>query len=126
MGNTLAKTKILGIIRNSSHPATYASIKKLMGNAHSRISIYRILLRLENENLIQRFVDLNGDFRYLAGGKPIDTVSQQSHFQCQICNTLYQLKTENLKAKVPEEYAITKISFLASGVCPQCANHRSV
>ncbi|MBN7811828.1 transcriptional repressor [Algoriphagus sp. H41] len=125
MGITLARTKIFELIRDSPHPTTYAQIKKRMGNTCSRITIYRILLRLENENIIQRFADLNGDFRYSISESPEDTFLEQSHFQCQQCNTVYSFKTENLKTKIPAGFMATSISFLASGICPNCSSAKS-
>lgn len=120
MGNTLARSRILRLIRNSGHPITYASLKEKMDGFCSRVTVYRILLRMEKDKLIHRFPDHNGDFRYYACDE--NPTYEHSHFQCTECNALFDLKTEQLGSFVPKGYLVRSINFLASGICPECGS----
>ncbi|MBD8488237.1 transcriptional repressor [Echinicola sp. CAU 1574] len=122
MGNTIARTKIHKIIRESVHPITYSEIKKQMDGSCSRVTIYRILLRMEKDKLILRFPDANGDFRYFSCKDKGTPRSEHSHFHCLQCDKVLSLDSKNLKTFVPTAFLTQSISFLASGICPNCCS----
>ncbi|GAB3655677.1 hypothetical protein GCM10028791_27000 [Echinicola sediminis] len=124
MGNTIAKSKILQIIKASDHPITYGEIKKQMKDSCSRVTIYRILLRLEKEKLILRFPDANGDFRYANNNEHTNPCSEHSHFHCIKCDTVSCLAPEELNASIPPAYKTESITIVASGICPNCCSQK--
>lgn len=119
MGNTIARTKILKIISLAKHPINYTGIKNQVGNSFSRVTIYRLLLRLEKENLIYRFPDLKGDFRYsICSSSDENTIN--NHFQCKSCDTVYNLEAEPIEVPVPDDYLVHTVQVLTAGICPEC------
>ncbi|WP_200980126.1 transcriptional repressor [Echinicola sp. 20G] len=126
MGNTIAKKKIHKIIRESRHPITYGDIKKQIDGACSRVTIYRILLQMEKDRVVIRFPDANGDFRYVLCQEKDNPYSEHSHFHCLQCNTICCIEANDLKAFIPTTYMTHSISFLAAGICPNCASSGAV
>ena len=120
MGNTVAKSKILKIIREARNPITYPDIKRKMKGSCSRVTIYRVLNRLEKENLVHRFVSTDGNFRYSVCHLEVDLPSGHAHFCCIKCETVTCLKTKPSVSPIPEEYDVEEINFTVSGICPQC------
>lgn len=119
MGKTIARTKILKIIRLAIHPINYTDIKEKMGSSCSRVTIYRLLLKLERENLIYRFPDFNGDFRYsYCTDKGVN--SKYNHFQCLQCNTVFNLNPEKIQTTIPANYQAETMHLLTCGTCPRC------
>lgn len=119
MGNTIARTKILRIISHATHPINYTEIKNQMEKFCSRATIYRMLLRLEKENLIYRFPDFNGEFRYSLCTKK-DQASTFNHFQCMECDTVYSLEAEHIETSYPDDYLVQTIHIMTAGICPKC------
>lgn len=120
MANTWVRKKILNMLQNAEHPVSYARIKEKMNASCSRVTIYRTLLRLENENLISRFADQNGNFQYVIC-KEKDQ-SMQAYFQCTECNSFMNLEIEKSPSFASTELWIRSINFLATGTCPECHN----
>lgn len=120
MANTWVKKKILSMIQNAEHPVSYARIKEKMNASCSRVTIYRTLLRLENENLISRFADQNGDFQYASCKK--EDQPEKAYFQCTECNSFMNLEIEQPPSFAPTDLWIHSINFLATGICPECHN----
>ena len=119
MGNTIARTKILKIISLAKHPINYSGIKDLVGNSFSRVTIYRMLIRLEKESLIYRFPDLKGDFRYsICSGS--EETTPNNHFQCTVCDTVYKLEHEPIEVSIPDDYLVHTVQVLTAGICPEC------
>jgi len=119
MRKTPARAKILKVIRSATHPMNYSEIKNRVGDTCNRVTIYRMLLRLEKESLIYRFPDFNGDFRY-AICTDSGQISTNNHFQCLECNTVYNLKPENVAIQIPDDYLASTVHILAAGVCSEC------
>ncbi|UZD23211.1 transcriptional repressor [Algoriphagus halophytocola] len=119
MGNTIARTKILRIISQATHPINYTEIKNQVDKSCSRVTIYRMLLRLEKENLIYRFPDFNGDFRYSLCTEK-DHSSTHNYFQCLACDTVYSLEAEHIETPIPEDYLVQTVHIMTAGICPHC------
>ncbi len=58
--NTHAKTEILNLINDSDVALTHSDIQKRLGDLCNRVTIYRVLERLENEGAIHKIVNVDG------------------------------------------------------------------
>ncbi|SFT36712.1 Fur family transcriptional regulator, ferric uptake regulator [Algoriphagus locisalis] len=119
MGKTIARATILRIIQHASHPVSYSEIKQQLENTCSRVTLYRMLLRLEKEKSIYRFPDFNGDFRYSLCTEK-DHSSTHNHFQCLACDKVYSLEAEHIETSIPEEYLVQTVHIMTAGICPHC------
>jgi Fur family ferric uptake transcriptional regulator len=62
--NTAAKGAILELITNSDTALSHSEIHKLTQDLCDRVTIYRILDRLVNEDVIHKIVNLDGTIKY--------------------------------------------------------------
>ena len=85
--NTPAKKIILDLILKSDVALSHSEIQHFTAGVCDRVTIYRILERLINEDLIHKSVNIDGLIKYAACNHASDNhYHQHVHFSCQICN----------------------------------------
>ncbi|HEX8575439.1 MAG TPA: Fur family transcriptional regulator [Flavobacterium sp.] len=119
--NTNAKAIILDIITNSDVALSHAELQALANGACDRVTIYRILDRLVNEDLIHKAVDLDGTVKYArCHHTEQNHLHNHVHFSCEKCHLVTCLDTIEPTFTLPKEYLIKEMNFILSGLCPNC------
>lgn len=119
--NTTAKSVILDLITKSKVALSHAEIQTLTDGICDRVTIYRVLDRLVNEDLIHKIVNLEGIIKYANCSQCHGTHSHNHvHFSCQKCQLVTCLEDVKPSFTMPKNYQIKEINFTISGLCPNC------
>ena len=125
--NTQAKTAIEELIGNSNEALAHHDIQASLGDLCNRVTIYRVLSRLEKEGTIHKMVDMDGVVKYASCDPSCDSDHSHSHthvhFSCTVCNSVTCLDEVKPQFKLPPNYQAEEMNFTISGVCPKCANY---
>lgn len=119
--NTTAKSVILNLLTQSKVALSHAEIQTLTDGICDRVTIYRVLDRLVNEDLIHKIVNLEGTIKYANCSQCQGTHSHNHvHFSCQKCQLVTCLEDVKPSFTMPKNYQIKEINFTISGICPNC------
>lgn len=119
--NTQAKQQILNFIQSSkqavSHSDIYTSLKSLC----DRVTIYRVLERLVNENKIHKIVNVDGVINYATCHSCTNIhYHNHVHFSCENCKSITCLDKNEITFSLPPNYLFKESFFTVSGICPNC------
>ena len=119
--NTTAKSVILNLITKSEVALSHAEIQLLTNGICDRVTIYRVLERLINEDLIHKAVNLDGTIKYAScSHSPENHSHNHVHFSCEKCNLVTCLEDVEPVFKMPKNYQIKEVNFTLTGLCPDC------
>ncbi|MFT4969498.1 MAG: Fur family ferric uptake transcriptional regulator [Chitinophagales bacterium] len=121
--STQAKKSILDLIEQSSIALTHADIQEQLDGLCNRVTIYRVLDRLLEEEMIHKLIDMDGITKYMACIECEDEhehAHHHVHFSCQQCGQLSCLHHVVPTFKLPKGYQIEEVNFTISGCCPNC------
>lgn len=120
--NTLAKTAILELMRNSDVALSHIEIQNLVGDLCDRVTIYRILDRLTAEDLIHKIATPDGTVKYAAcHHHGHEHTHNHVHFSCEKCKSVTCLDSVEPIFTLPEQYKVKQLNFSMSGLCPDCS-----
>ncbi len=120
--NTVAKTAILNLLHKSDLALSHAEIQLALDGLCDRVTIYRVLDRLMEEDLVHKVVNVDGGVRY-ASCHNCEVVHNHNHlhFSCQKCKSVTCIEDVQPLFKLPKGYKISEVNFTVSGLCPQCS-----
>ncbi|MDP9959743.1 Fur family transcriptional regulator [Chryseobacterium lathyri] len=122
--NTQAKTEILNVINHSDIALSQSDIQKKLGDLCNRVTIYRVLERLENEGLIHKIINIDGvvNFAKCSGkcnaGKHFHN---HIHFNCKECHSVTCIENVVPDIRLPTDFIAQEYNFIVSGICPKCS-----
>jgi Fur family ferric uptake transcriptional regulator len=122
--NTTAKLAILELIKNSAVALSHTEIQKMTGDLCDRVTIYRILDRLVNEDVIHKIATPDGTVKYASCQHNHDNqqhTHNHVHFSCQKCLSVTCLDSVEPSYKIPTNYLVKEVNFTLSGLCPNCS-----
>lgn len=121
--NTKAKTEILKLINLSDAALSHSEIQSELGGLCNRVTIYRVLDRLVEEDSIHKVVNVDGVIKYASCHHNETTHHSHNHihFSCRRCHTVTCLEDVEPSFKLPEKYKISEVNFTVSGLCPECS-----
>jgi len=123
--NTIAKTTILNLISTSEIALSAVEIQKQIGKLCDKVTIYRILDRLVNEDLVHKIATPEGIIKYASCHQ--DCQHQQTHrhnhihFSCEKCLSVTCLDAIEPSFTTPKNYIVKEVNFMLSGLCPDCS-----
>ena len=121
---TTAKSAILELIQNSEVALSQIEIQTILNGLCDRVTIYRVLDRLVNEDFIHKIATPDGTVKYAACNHAHNDHQQHSHnhvhFSCEKCKSVTCLDAVKPSFVMPENYLVQQINFSLSGLCPQC------
>ncbi|SFU76091.1 Fur family transcriptional regulator, ferric uptake regulator [Pustulibacterium marinum] len=124
MRNTIAKTEIQKLLNHSDVALSPSEIETQLHGLCNRVTVYRVLERLEKEGFVHKFTNVDGVLKY-AVCQDCDTNHihhhNHAHFNCTKCGDVTCLETVEPKFEVPVNYEVAEINFTLSGICPKCA-----
>ncbi|WP_026714190.1 Fur family transcriptional regulator [Flavobacterium daejeonense] len=119
--NTIAKAAILELITHSEVALSHAEIQKLTGDLCDRVTIYRVLDRLVNEDVIHKIATTDGTVKYASCSHSHENHSHNHvHFSCEKCKSVTCLENVVPMFKLPDNYLIKGVNFTLTGLCPNC------
>lgn len=125
--NTKHKQQVIDLLSVTGVALSADEVLERLGESPNRVTVYRILDRLENEGIAHRVVGLNGKNYYsLCKAKCSDAghVHNHAHFQCRLCLEVSCLEIE---PSLPRhgDYQIEEQQVLLIGLCGRCSTHKS-
>ncbi|MBN8857722.1 MAG: transcriptional repressor [Sphingobacteriales bacterium] len=122
MRNTIARTQILDLITNSKTALSHAEIEQLLDGLCNRVTIYRVLERLAEDHLVHKIINVDGHLKFAACHNCKDHHHDNHvHFSCVECGSVTCLEGVEPVFKIPRKYKVQEMSFMVSGLCPDCA-----
>jgi Fur family ferric uptake transcriptional regulator len=119
--NTKAKTEIQNLILTSNVALSHAEIQKSLDGLCDRVTIYRVLERLIKEGAIHKIVNVDGVVKYAGCHSCADKNNHiHVHFCCHNCNSVTCLEDVKPSFKLPNNYKVSEMNFIFSGLCPRC------
>ena len=97
------------------------SLVSLFANSMNKSTIYRILNKLEDDNIIHSFIGLHGLKWYAkcSGCTTQEHYDNHPHFQCENCNEVRCIKGSIQPSElIGSKFYVTKI--LLTGLCDRC------
>ena len=121
---TKAVKLIMDTFNNESNAISVVDLVSIFKQEMNKTTVYRILNRLEESNILHSFVDKDGLKRYAKGSqkeKTINDAQSHSHFICDDCGISSCLPIE---IQIPSitNYKINNSEHLFSGQCADCSS----
>ena len=119
--NTLAKQAILDLISTSENALSHIEIQQKLNNLCDRVTIYRVLGRLVEEQKIHKIVNVDGVINYATCHSCTNIhYHNHVHFSCEKCKAITCLDENEITFSLPPNYLFKESFFTVSGVCPAC------
>lgn len=120
--NTPTKEAILDLLINSNKALSHDAIEKHLDIKINRATIYRILNRFCEDEIIHRIVAGDGKqyFAICKKCKETEAVLDHFHFRCVSCDTIECLSVP-VNYSAPEGYEVQNTNCILVGVCKDCA-----
>lgn len=119
-----SKTQILAILKKHKVAMSHKDFQTILADSMDRVTIYRALDRLVEEEKIHKIVSLSGVIQYAlckeCSTKEHHQHHQHVHFSCEQCHKTICLETVQPKIELPEGFVVKEQQILVSGVCDQC------
>lgn len=119
--NTTAQDAVLSLLTSKMKAMSQEAIMKQLGVNVDRATIYRILNRFCEDEIIHKIVSDDGK-QYFAVCVKCDEKkipSNHFHFKCTKCDTIECLPTL-VEFSVPKNYEVQQMNCVLIGVCKDC------
>jgi len=120
---TKISTAIYELINKSHKALSHHDIQKELDGLCNRVTIYRVLEKLLENEKIHRVIDTEGISRY-ASCKNTCSGSKHHHnhihFSCKNCKEVFCLEDVVPIFSLPNDYEIHEVNFTISGICAKC------
>lgn len=89
----------------------------------NRVTVYRILDKLEEQGEIHKIIDTNGTAKFAkcSNCSKSKHMHKHLHFSCTACKEVTCLTQSVVTFEVPNDYMVENANFTLSGICPKCA-----
>lgn len=120
--NTQAKTEILQLLSTATSALSHHEIQQKLGGLCNRVTIYRVLDRLEQEGKIHKIVNMDGVVNYAKCNncKKDNHSHNHLHFNCESCKEVTCIENIVPKINLPYNFVAHQYNFVISGICPKC------
>ncbi len=121
--NTPTKQAILDVLSSSKKALSQDAIERQLSIKINRATIYRVLNRFCEDDLVHRIVAEDGK-QYFAVCKrcehPKEVVQHHFHFRCVLCDTIECLQVP-VDYTVPNGYEVQNANCVLTGLCKDCS-----
>jgi Fur family ferric uptake transcriptional regulator len=120
--NTQAKTEILNLFNKTENALSHSEIQERLDGLCNRVTIYRVLERLEKEGEIHKIVNVDGVINYAKCHHCEKDMHSHNHlhFNCENCKHITCIENIVPQIKLPEDFIAHSYNFVISGICPKC------
>jgi len=119
--NTLSKEAVLSVLTNTRKAMSQDAIVKQMDVDADRATVYRILNRFCEDEIVHKIVADDGK-QYFAVCVKCDEKTipdNHFHFRCVKCETIECLPTP-VEFSLPKNYTVQQMNCVLIGVCKDC------
>lgn len=120
--NTVSKEAVLAVLKHSRKALSQDAIVKKMDVSADRATVYRILNRFCEDEIVHKMVADDGK-QYFAICIKCDkraVPDNHFHFRCTQCDSVECLPVE-VGFSVPKKYKVHRTNCVLIGVCRDCA-----
>lgn len=118
--NTVARTTIFDLLSRSKVALSPAELQAKTVGICDRVTIYRVLERLYEEEQVHKTVGIDGVVKYAVCHHDAHHNHYHIHFNCQNCSATVCLDNHSPEVQLPEGYLLKDVNFTVSGLCPAC------
>lgn len=122
--NTPTKEAVLNLLMNSRKALSQDAIEKQLDIEINRATIYRVLNRFCEDEIVHKIVAENGKQYFAACNKKCDNLPEvirhHFHFRCMSCDTIECLQ-EPVQYSVPNGYNVQNANCVLIGTCNDCS-----
>lgn len=119
--NTATKEAVLAVLTSKRRAMSQDAIVKQMDVEADRATVYRILNRFCEDEVVHKIVADDGKQYFAVCSKRDDVVvpGNHFHFRCTKCETIECLPSP-VEYTVPEDYTVQQTNCVLIGVCKDC------
>ena len=120
--NTKTVKLLLKLFDKENNALSVVDLVSILSQEMNKTTVYRILQRLEEADILHSFIDKNGLKRYAKGDQRKSNSTNQiihPHFLCDDCGISICLPLEISTPSIPN-YTINSSDHLYSGQCQDC------
>lgn len=121
--NTPTKEAVLNLLASSRKALSQDAIEKQLSIKINRATIYRVLNRFCEDDVVHKIVAEDGK-QYFAICKkcdnPEEVVQHHFHFRCLSCDSIECLQIP-VDYSVPKGYKVEHANCVLTGVCNECS-----
>ncbi|MBY0245644.1 MAG: Fur family transcriptional regulator [Sphingobacteriaceae bacterium] len=121
---TVASTEIQRLIQESTVALSHVEILNRLNGLCDRVTVYRVLERLVNDDIVHKIVNVDGVLKFASCQKCEHVHVHEHnhvHFSCENCKIVVCLNDVAPKFQMPAGYVVKEMNFTVMGLCPQCA-----
>ena len=121
--NTPAKEAVLSVLSAAGKAMSQDAIEKKIEIEIDRATIYRVLNRFCEDNILHRILGEDGKqyFALCLKCEEKDTTNHHFHFRCTVCQTIECLSVP-VHFSIPNGYILENINCVLSGICKDCSS----
>lgn len=121
--NTAAQEAVLSVLTSKRRAMSQDAIVKQMDIDADRATIYRILNRFCEDEIVHKIVADDGKQYFAVCVKCDDMPANGNHFhfRCTKCETIECLPAR-VEFSVPEKYIVRQMNCVLVGICRECAS----
>lgn len=121
---TKIRVAILEHLYDENNALSHTEIEKNLSELCDRVTIWRSLQTLEENNILHSFKDSEGTARFALCDHSLCKKEHQDnhlHFECRICKTHSCINDiEATIPALPEGFQLEELQLHATGICPKC------
>lgn len=119
--NTITKEAVLSVLTNAGRAMSQDAIVKQMDVDADRATVYRILNRFCQDEVVHKIVADDGKQYFAVCTKCEEKIIPQNHFhfRCIKCETIECLPA-TVEFSVPDKYQVRSLNCILIGVCKDC------
>ncbi|MHA4893309.1 Fur family transcriptional regulator [Pedobacter sp. PWIIR3] len=120
--NTATQEAVLSVLTSKRRAMSHEAVVNQMDIGVDRATIYRILNRFCEDEIVHKVVADDGK-QYFAVCVKCDKIpvpANHFHFRCTKCETIECLPTL-VEFSVPEKYSVQQMNCILVGVCKDCS-----
>lgn len=122
--NTQAKTEILHVLKQTGNAMSHGELQEKLNGLCNRVTIYRVLERLENEGKIHKIINVDGVVNYAIckDCRKENHSHNHLHFNCEQCKKVICIENITPEVNLPKNFIVNRYNLVISGICPVCQN----
>ncbi len=118
--NTGCRKFIISELLNNSSALSEHEIKQALPDLFDRVTFYRSLKTLEENNIIHRVVLHDSTVKYALNNEVLPK-GEHAHFHCLKCDDVVCVETQvNVAVNLKKGFIIDTAQVLLEGICPDC------
>jgi Fur family transcriptional regulator, ferric uptake regulator len=125
--NTKSKQSVIEVMTAKGTAMSHAEIYEKLVGVCDRVTVYRILDRMVEDDEIHKIADTDGSVKFALCHHHDENESHHHshshshvHFKCQNCLDITCLEDVLPVYQLPDKYQAKEVSFSIAGICPKC------